>query len=496
MANGGQVPELTLLRAAPPVFILLHLGLVILTAVRKPAWARNAWKIISSPFRNFLQLDDLLEPVDKKPRNTWFEQHVLTGIACIELVIWMGRASFELYLENYSRAAVCSLYALSWIYIGLALLSKPVATPPYLFLGFSAALASLAFFDLVYLLSSEQAPEVGPVLGHSCSLVLHALFIGIAGTLPLQPYIPGPSVAEPDATPSSKQTCPEDNVNLWAWSSFNFVEPIIRLASTRTLNDEDVWSLSPFFSHKNIFTKCLEYRRMHPTHSLLRFLITSNSLDLILDVTLELWSAVVGFVPPYALQQILSVLREDTVEARRTAYFWAFMTFLAHLSFAQVDLYQQWHTRRCYERTRGQLFCLIHYKSLKREEVSGHVAKEEGEEARADLGKIVNLMQGDTYTVAQRFWEFSGIVTTPVRIVIALIFLYKVLGWSALMGVGVSCVAYAINYPLMTYSMKVARATLKAKDKRNSIVDEMLQNIRFLKFYGWGRYFLCPDEYF
>lgn len=132
---------------------------------------------------------------------------------------------------------------------------------------------------------------------------------------------------------------------------------------------------------------------------------------MILDVVLELWSAVIGeygipglpqvinlvplpgFVPPYALQQILSVLREDTVEARRKAYFWAFMTFLAHLSFAQVDLYQQWHTRRCYERTRGQLFCLIHYKSLKREEATGHVAKTDGEEARADLGKIVNLMQ-------------------------------------------------------------------------------------------------------
>lgn len=32
----------------------------------------------------------------------------------------------------------------------------------------------------------------------------------------------------------------------------------------------------------------------YPTHSLLRFLLVSNSLDLILDVVLEMWSAVVG----------------------------------------------------------------------------------------------------------------------------------------------------------------------------------------------------------
>lgn len=35
---------------------------------------------------------------------------------------------------------------------------------------------------------------------------------------------------------------------------------------------------------------CIRY----PDHSLLRFLIVSNSLDLILDVVLEMWSAVVG----------------------------------------------------------------------------------------------------------------------------------------------------------------------------------------------------------
>ena len=53
-----------------------------------------------------------------------------------------------------------------------------------------------------------------------------------------------------------------------------------------------------------------------------------------------------GFVPPYALQEILSALSTDTPESKRTAYFWAFMTFLAHLSFAQVDLFKAWHTRR------------------------------------------------------------------------------------------------------------------------------------------------------
>ena len=141
-------------------------------------------------------------------------------------------------------------------------------------------------------------------------------------------------------------------------------------------------------------------------------MLSSNSLDLILDVVLELWSAVVGesrrrtrgalthrkhrapgFVPPYALKQILSILAEGSSEPKENAYYWALVTFVAHLSFAQVDLFQQWHTRRCYERTRGQLFCAIHYKALKRQDVAGKTKHDGEEEGNADLGKIVNLMQ-------------------------------------------------------------------------------------------------------
>lgn len=99
-----------------------------------------------------------------------------------------------------------------------------------------------------------------------------------------------------------------------------------------------------------------------------------------------------GFIPPYALKEILSALSSNSPHAKTRAYFWTMVTFIAHLSFAQVDLFKSWHTRRCYERTRGQLFCTLHYKSLKRQEVSGRVQKD-GEMKNADLGKIINLMQ-------------------------------------------------------------------------------------------------------
>jgi hypothetical protein len=99
-----------------------------------------------------------------------------------------------------------------------------------------------------------------------------------------------------------------------------------------------------------------------------------------------------GFVPPYALKEILAALASDAPDAKKRAYYWTSVMFIAHLSFAQADLFQGWHSRRVYERTRGQLACLLHYKSLKRQEIGGRV-NPEGETSNASLGKTLNLIQ-------------------------------------------------------------------------------------------------------
>lgn len=53
---------------------------------------------------------------------------------------------------------------------------------------------------------------------------------------------------------------PEDSVSLWEWTTFSFVERIFPVAVSRRLEESDVWSLSPYFKHKNLFNKYLEYR--------------------------------------------------------------------------------------------------------------------------------------------------------------------------------------------------------------------------------------------
>ncbi|KAJ7631233.1 P-loop containing nucleoside triphosphate hydrolase protein [Roridomyces roridus] len=452
-------------------------------ALRVPSPAKSSgWH----PFQNFLTLEDLEELPGPLARRSRLKTTAVTGLGLAQSAGWLACFVYAVVSRD-SPFLVPLLNCLAWAYTSLRLVLNPPITPPFFSVVFALIQTLVPFTQLT--LELVHTGKLGPTLLLDVVRIgLPAIFVWIAGTLPLQTQAAAETIAGAKDVPSVTQTCPEDNVTMWEWATFSFVEPLFDLANKGTLQDTDVWSLSPYFKHKNLFNKFLKYRTRYPSHSLIRFLLVSNSLDLILDIVMELWGSFVGFVPPYALKEILAALADPTPESRSSAYYWTLVTFLAHLSFAQKDLIQGWHTRRCYERTRGQLFCALHYKSLVRQEMSGRVNKQDGDDSEAEnvnLGKIVNLMQGDAYAVAQRFWEFSAIFTSPIRLVIALTFLYQILGWSALSGVVVVLLAYVVNYPLAKYNVYVTRQSWKAKDSRMEKVNELLQNIRFLKFFGW-----------
>ncbi|KAF7347593.1 P-loop containing nucleoside triphosphate hydrolase protein [Mycena venus] len=466
------------------ILVCLTVVYDLTSKVEFPKSPKSIWQTLSSPFQTFLTLEDLEERVGDKARRSRLKVTSLVGLGLLQCAGFLGCFVYALVSGQRGGSVLLLLLSLAWAYTSLRIALNPPITPPYLSIAFASIQCVVPLIYLSLDVYGRESTE--NTLSNAARIVVPALFLWIAGTLPLQAVEPATNIAGPKDIPSVTLSMPEDKVTLWQWSTFSFVEPIFTLANKGTLNDEDVWTLSPYFKHKNLFNKCLEYRARHPTHSLIRFLLVSNSLDLILDLVLELWGIIEfvpllvinfwlnltltltrldeGFVPPYALKEILAALADPTPENRSTAYYWTLVTFLAHLSFAQKDLFQ-----RLAHSTRGQLFCTLHYKSLVRQEMSGKINTKEGgesEAANANLGKIVNLMQGDSYAVAQRFWEFSALFASPIRLVIALVFLYQILGWSALSGVVVVLLAYVVNYPLAKYNVYVTRQSWKAKDSR------------------------------
>lgn len=91
--------------------------------------------------------------------------------------------------------------------------------------------------------------------------------------------------------------------------TFDYIKPLLDRAGEGTLNEEDVWDLPPGFKHANLFGKYLRVtekdKKEGKKTSLVWFLLSSNSQDLIIDISLKTWNAVIGalhldiFHPPY-----------------------------------------------------------------------------------------------------------------------------------------------------------------------------------------------------
>ena len=105
-------------------------------------------------------------------------------------------------------------------------------------------------------------------------------------------------------------------------------------------------------------------------------------------------------------------------------------------------------------------------------------------------GRVVNLMSVDTYRVDQASGMFHMIWTSPIACVITLILLIVNLTYSGLAGFAV----LVIGLPLLTKAVKVLfarrRAINKVTDQRVSLTQEILQAVRFVKFFGWEEAFL------
>ncbi|KAG8964419.1 hypothetical protein FRC00_002452 [Tulasnella sp. 408] len=397
-----------------------------------------------SPLRNFLRLEDLSEYDAKKVKKA--SQSVknifLICISFLHGAAWCANASYSAMVSGPNHhVLVASTTAAAWVYPALRLTVKPPTMPPYF-------LITLATVQMVSLLLKIWVATV-PTWLDAARLVTLLAVLSIGFSYPIDSVTPSPNTARVGDIPSSKFTSPEDAVSLSNWFTFSFMNPLFKVAGVKTLNPEDVWQLSPYFKHRNLFSKYISTSQKNPHQSLLRFLFESNSLDLIISFAESLYKSVTTFVPSFCLQRILQALESHDPARRKEAYFYALGTFIFHCSFAQLDLFGAWHARRCYERTRGQMFCAIHWKSLKRRDMRGKTSAnksdKEGQEDEesantADIGRVVNLITGDTYAVAQRFWEFPAIFMAPA-----------------------------------------------AKDLRMSYVDEFFQSIRFLKYMGWER---------
>ena len=167
----------------------------ILCSVRFPAFVQGLYRRLTSPFRNFLHLEDLEEtpilsaPTLKQPR---WKGGALISLSFFQTFIYLVCISADAYQEDCYLNDLVSCVA--WAYATFRLCQRSPSTPPYLLLLFCALSLASSVVNALSLASSKALFSVhfaSSVVEITVSLSL----IRILGTLPVKSYLPGPCVA-------------------------------------------------------------------------------------------------------------------------------------------------------------------------------------------------------------------------------------------------------------------------------------------------------------
>ncbi|KAH7911841.1 hypothetical protein BJ138DRAFT_1125686, partial [Hygrophoropsis aurantiaca] len=336
-------------------------------------------------------------------------------------------------------------------------------------------------------------------------LTLSALIVNLVAILVVLITV----VEMPFALPSSRvkkeevgvTVAPEDYTTLLGWLTFSWVYPLVKKGGSTTMNEDSVWNLSVTMQSRPVFIKFSTIF----SSSLIGRLWLANSLDILLDFFLTLISVVFQYASPFFLKRILDAIENPSPENRSRAYIYAFLAFLCTMCKAQADVQRLWFGRRAATRMRSELMAAIYDKALKRSDYSGIIDKDKAQEAAdkkagidnsknptaddpkagADIGKIVNLMAGDSNRVAMMMSAINMLYGAPLEIVIASIFLYDLLGLSAFAGFVVLLAFWPLNSYVTKRSIRIQKGVSASRDKRMAVLNELISAVKFIKFFAW-----------
>ncbi|KAG8994024.1 hypothetical protein FRB90_000542, partial [Tulasnella sp. 427] len=521
-------PCIRQLYATSVTALLVIIFTVYSLPISYPTWARA----LVNPFKTFLtvedaekiiaQTEDASSPEEIKPHPTseledppsygiLWRTIILSGISLVESLTWLALGSYRAYTFSKDPAAKIQpidialpfVTALTWLYASVKSLARyPRPTPPYdLFVLFIVQLvaATLDWAVLAYdrAVSGSPWPPKLVLLAmawHWTAVLL--LFVVILG-MPL-----GVESARVRAfKKAGGYVMEEDYTTLWGWISFTWVVDLINRGTAKELEEKDVPDLSPSFQSRLVFQRYTEFNRS----TLLRQIVSTNLLDITLDFVLTFVSIALSYLSPLFLKLILDIIESTpdspTFQFRARAYVYAFLMFLASLGKAEADVQHLWFGRRASTRVRSELMAAIYVKALRRKDFSGVVGKENEDKSKqnkgekddgtgaskagADTGKIVQLMASDANRICNTFAGLYFIYSAPMEIVIASLMLYKLLGWSAFAGFGILVLATPLNHLLSQRGVTVGKGLSAARDKRMSVLNELIGGIKFIKFFAW-----------
>ncbi|KAF2795880.1 ABC bile acid transporter-like protein [Melanomma pulvis-pyrius CBS 109.77] len=364
--------------------------------------------------------------------------------------------------------------------------------------------------------------------------------------MPLRdPALPSDNISVPFTASTGKLRTPEDNLTPFQYMTVSWMAPLVKRGTTKQLDDEDVWDLGYEFKHARLHSA---FRLLHGTvtkrllHANGMDVIRTVSLSFVkLAATLA--------TPVLLQRVLASLDDPDSPRSATITYACISVIFRLTSAQSTIFLmwYQRRAYERSrgelitmlYEKTLNRKILSAKQELNPSEPFNGHAngdlsGDQNGEtngetnggangtlptskkpqspaktlvrqllgpisslfsnkaklEAKAEkdaasMGKILNLMRNDVYEVAQRFWDFPDVVYKPIGAILATLLIWRMLGWTCLLGVLALLATQSFNVIIARYQIYYEKKRRVATDEKLQKTTQFIESIRHLRWYGW-----------
>ncbi|KAF4625390.1 hypothetical protein G7Y89_g12777 [Cudoniella acicularis] len=288
--------------------------------------------------------------------------------------------------------------------------------------------------------------------------------------------------------------CPVEYATVFSILTFSWMTPMMRYGYKKFLTEDDLWNLAKRDTTKSTgdsFQKAWEYELEHKKNpSLWMAIFRAFSGPYFRGAIFKSCSDTLAFVQPQLLRLLINFAESylpgnDPQPVIRGA---AIALAMFAVSVGQTMALHQYF-QRAFEtgmRIKTSLTSAIYSKSLK--------LSNEGRASKS-TGDIVNYMAVDTQRLQDLTQYGQQLWSAPYQILLCMISLYQLVGFSMLAGVGAMILMIPINGLIARLMKRLQKEQMKNKDSRTRLIAEIVNNMKSIKLYAWGSAFMQKLNY-
>ncbi|CAJ2513544.1 Uu.00g016630.m01.CDS01 [Anthostomella pinea] len=355
----------------------------------------------------------------------------------------------------------------------------------------AGSLLVIAAGELLPSIDADHEASLNPMMICSIAVLAAAVFVSLSTR---REWIPPSLDLELSGLIPTREPSPEETCSwLEYYITYDWLTPLILKGLRRQMTTEELprlpWYDEPLF----LLSRILEARKKSKSTlwTLLRFLPG----ELFGMTCWAVFNFVVDLIAPFAIYKLLGFLTNPERSSYRP-WVWLILLFVGPVGRSVSFQQYIFISTRLVVRVKAALTQELYYKAMSSMELDDEVFAEiatagkdsdnaKKQQTTTSTGRLANLMSADVDAVTNGrdvILVFFGI---PVGTVVALIGLYRLLDWPALVGIATMVVLSPLPLLIARSMVGIQREMKKIQDSRISVISEYLASIRAIKYFAW-----------